>query len=55
MSLRVDALHETHLRHWRRLLRRLARHGDRVEIVLSEALGPRAQVDSSVFRLRFEG
>jgi radical SAM superfamily enzyme YgiQ (UPF0313 family) len=55
VSLRVDALHETHLRHWRRLLRRLARHGDRVEIVLSEALGPRAQVDSSVFRLRFEG
>jgi radical SAM superfamily enzyme YgiQ (UPF0313 family) len=54
VSLRVDALHETHVRHWRRLLRRLARYGDRVEIIMSEALGPRAEVDSSVFTLRLE-
>jgi len=54
VTLRVDALHETHLRHWRRLLRRLARYGDRVEIVLSEALRHRVAVDSSVFTLRFD-
>jgi hypothetical protein len=54
VTLRVDALHETHVQHWRRLLRRLARYGDRVEIVLSEALRQRAGVDSSVFTLRFD-
>jgi hypothetical protein len=54
VTLRVDALHETHVRHWRRMLRRLARYGDRVEIVLSEGLRHRAGVDSSVFRLRFD-
>ena len=54
VTLRVDALHETHVRHWRRLLRRLARYGDRVEIILSEALRPRAGVDSSVFTLRLD-
>jgi radical SAM superfamily enzyme YgiQ (UPF0313 family) len=54
VTLRVDALHETHVQHWRRLLRRLARYGDRVEIVLSETLHHRAGVDSSVFTLRFD-
>jgi radical SAM superfamily enzyme YgiQ (UPF0313 family) len=54
VTLRVEALHETHLRHWQRLLRRLARYGDRVEIVLSEAARQRAGVDSSVFTLRFD-
>jgi len=54
VTLRVDALHETHVRHWRKLLRRLSRYGDRVEIVLSEALRQRAGVDSSVFTLRFD-
>ncbi len=54
VTLRVEALHETHVRHWRRMLRRLARYGDRVEIVLDEALQHRAGVDSSVFTLRFE-
>jgi hypothetical protein len=54
VRLRVDRLHETHERHWNRLLRRLARYGDRVEIVLSEALRQRAGVDSSVFMLRFD-
>jgi len=54
VSLRVDALHETHVRHWRRLLRRLARYGDRVEIVLSDTLRHRAGVDSSVFTLRLD-
>ena len=42
------------MRHWRRLLRRLARYGDRVEIVLDEALRQRAGVDSSVFTLRVD-
>jgi radical SAM superfamily enzyme YgiQ (UPF0313 family) len=54
VSLRVDRLHESHVRHWRRLLRRLARYGDRVEIVLNETLRQRVWVDSSVFTLRFE-
>jgi radical SAM superfamily enzyme YgiQ (UPF0313 family) len=54
VTLRVDTLHETHVRHWRRMLRRLARYGDRVEIVLSEGLRHRAGVDSSVFMLRFD-
>jgi radical SAM superfamily enzyme YgiQ (UPF0313 family) len=53
VTLRVDALHEAHVRHWQRLLRRLARYGDRVEIILSETLRHRAGVDSSVFALRF--
>jgi hypothetical protein len=52
VTLHVDRLHETHVRHWNRLLRRLARYGDRVEIVLSDALRSRAGVDSSVFTLR---
>jgi hypothetical protein len=54
VTLRVDELHETHVRHWQRLLRRLARYGDRVEIVLSDALRHRAAVDSSVFTLRLD-
>ena len=54
VTLRVDHLHETHVRHWQRLLRRLARYGDRVEIVLSEAMRQRLVVDSSVFTLRFD-
>ncbi len=54
VTLRVDALHERHQRHWRRLLRRLSRYGDRVEIVLSEALRHKVLVDSSVFTLRFD-
>jgi radical SAM superfamily enzyme YgiQ (UPF0313 family) len=54
VTLRVDHLHETHVRHWHRLLRRLDRYGDRVEIVLSEALRQRLRVDSSVFTLRFD-
>jgi len=55
VTLRVDALHETHTRHWRRLLRRLARYGDRVDIVVSDAMRGRVAVDSSVFTLRLEG
>jgi hypothetical protein len=54
VRLHVDRLQETHERHWNRLLRRLARYGDRVEIVVHEALRHRAMVDSSVFTLRFE-
>jgi hypothetical protein len=55
VTLRVDALHETHTRHWRRLLQRLARYGDRVDIVVSDAMRGRVAVDSSVFTLRLEG
>ncbi|HET7039778.1 MAG TPA: hypothetical protein VFH97_07810, partial [Gemmatimonadales bacterium] len=55
VTLHVDRLHERHGRHWRRLLRRLARYGDRVDIVLSDAMRGRVVVDSSVFTLRFDG
>jgi radical SAM superfamily enzyme YgiQ (UPF0313 family) len=55
VSLRVDRLHETQVRHWNRMLRRLERYGDRVEIVVGETLRPRLRVDSSVFTLRFDG
>ena len=54
VTLHVGRLHERHGRHWRRLLRRLARYGDRVDIVVSEAMRGRVVVDSSVFGLRFE-
>jgi hypothetical protein len=54
VTLRVDALHEAHARHWQRLLRRLERYGDRVEIVLNEALRHQAGVDSSIFSVRFD-
>jgi radical SAM superfamily enzyme YgiQ (UPF0313 family) len=55
VTLHVDRLHEQHGRHWRRLLRRLSRYGDRVDIVVSDAMRGRVAVDSSVFTLRFEG
>ena len=54
VTLQVDRLHETQVRHWERLLRRLSRYGDRVEIILSDALRHRARVDSSVFSVRLE-
>jgi radical SAM superfamily enzyme YgiQ (UPF0313 family) len=51
LTLRIDELHTQHIVHLQRLLARLARHGDRVSIVLHEKLRALVQVDSSVFHL----
>jgi len=54
VTLRIDELHESQLRNLHRLLRRLARYGDRVEIAVREELRDRVRVDSSVFRVLLE-
>ena len=55
VTLHIDHLHETQLRHLERLLRRLSRYGDRVRITVPERLRDLVQVDSSVFHLTLEG
>ncbi len=55
ITLRIDTLHESEVQHLRRLLRRLARHGDRVSIALREELRSLIEIDSSVFNLVLEG
>ena len=54
ITLRIDALHDAHGRHLRRLLKRLARHGDRVYIAVHEELRDIVDVDSSVFNVVME-
>ena len=54
VTLHIDELHETHLRHLERLLRRLSRYGDRVRITVSERLRDLVAIDSSRFHLSFE-
>jgi radical SAM superfamily enzyme YgiQ (UPF0313 family) len=54
LTLRIDALLESERDEVQRLLARLARHGDRVIVVLGENARGLLQVDSSVFRLRLE-
>ncbi|HWP01838.1 MAG TPA: radical SAM protein [Gemmatimonadaceae bacterium] len=51
VTLRLEELHDAHVPELERLLRRLARYGDRIRIVLDEQLRSRVQVDSSVFYL----
>jgi hypothetical protein len=51
LTLHVESLHEQHRQHFDHLLKRLARHGDRVSIVIDEHLRTRLPVDSSVFNL----
>ncbi len=54
LTLRIDALREAEAAHLRRLLRRLARYGDRISIVArARALGALA-VDSSFFHVVVE-
>jgi hypothetical protein len=50
----VDELAEGQRPHLDRLLRRLARHGDRVSLRIKETLLPALCVDSSVFHLVLE-
>jgi radical SAM superfamily enzyme YgiQ (UPF0313 family) len=54
LTLRIDALLESERDEVQRLLSRLARHGDRVFVVLGENARGLLQVDTSVFRLRLE-
>ena len=53
MTLRVTALRGAEVRHLQRLLRRLARYGDRVSIELHERVSGLVRVDSSVFHVVF--
>lgn len=52
VTLRIEELHESQSRHLERLLRRLSRYGDRIEVAVREELRDRIEIDSSVFRLR---
>jgi hypothetical protein len=54
ITLRVEALHDAHRGHLRRLLKRLTRYGDRVYIVVHEELQDIVDVDSSVFNVVLE-
>jgi radical SAM superfamily enzyme YgiQ (UPF0313 family) len=55
LTLRIEAFREDEGAHLERLLRRLARHGDRVSIVVSESLRDLVHVDSSRFHLVLAG
>jgi len=51
VTLRVDAFQAHQLDHFQGLLRRLARYGDRVHIIVDERLRALVPIDSSVFNL----
>ncbi len=51
LTLRIDQLQARHVAALERLLARLARHGDRVSLVIHETLRELVRVDSSVFDL----
>ncbi|MDH3459108.1 MAG: B12-binding domain-containing radical SAM protein [Gemmatimonadota bacterium] len=51
ITLRIDALNDAHRRHLRRLLKRLARYGDRVSIAVHGEIRDTIEVDSSVFNV----
>jgi len=55
LTLRVEELQAQHATHLLALLARLARHGDRVSIVVHEKLRALVPVDSSVFHLVLAG
>jgi radical SAM superfamily enzyme YgiQ (UPF0313 family) len=54
LTLRIEALHDAHRRHLRRLLKRLTRYGDRVYIAVHDELKDMIDVDSSVFHVVLE-
>lgn len=54
ITLRVEALHDAHRGHFRRLLKRLTRYGDRVYIAVHDELKDIIDVDSSVFNVVLE-
>ena len=51
LTLRIEELRAHEAVHVQRLLAKLARHGDRVSIVLSDKLRAMLPVDSSIFHL----
>lgn len=51
VTLHIEMLREQELPHFARLMARLARHGDRISVVLSEPMRRIVKIDSSVFRL----
>jgi arginyl-tRNA--protein-N-Asp/Glu arginylyltransferase len=54
ITLRIEALNDAHCRHLRRLLKRLARYGDRVYIAVHDELKDIIDIDSSVFNVVLE-
>jgi radical SAM superfamily enzyme YgiQ (UPF0313 family) len=54
ITLRIEALNDAQRRHLRRLLKRLARYGDRVYIAVHEELTDIIDIDSSVFNVVLE-
>jgi hypothetical protein len=54
LTLRIDELRKQEVPHLNRLLARLARHGDRVSIVLGRKMRELVPIDSSVFNLVLE-
>jgi len=55
LTLRIEAFREHERVHLERLLHRLARHGDRISVVVSEGLRELVHVDSSRFHLVLAG
>jgi hypothetical protein len=51
LTLKIEILRERERAHFQRLLRRLARHGDRVSIVVDEKLRQTLALDSSIFHV----
>ncbi|MFQ5649829.1 MAG: radical SAM protein [bacterium] len=54
ITLHIEELHETHLKHLNRLLKQLSQYGDRVNIAVNEQLRHLIDIDSSVFNLILE-
>jgi len=55
LTLRIEAFREHERAHLDRLLRRLARHGDRISVVVSDGLRELVHVDSSRFHVVLSG
>lgn len=51
LTLHIEEFHEAQLKYLNRLLKRLARHGDRITISVHENLRDLVPIDSSVFNL----
>jgi radical SAM superfamily enzyme YgiQ (UPF0313 family) len=54
ITIRIEAFNHAHRQHLRRLLKRLARYGDRVSIAVHGELRDSIEIDSSVFNVVLE-
>ncbi|MFQ5630052.1 MAG: radical SAM protein [bacterium] len=54
ITLRIDEFNKEHLKHLNRLLKKLSRYGDRIEIIVHEKLREIIDIDSSKFNLVLE-